>query len=79
MAERKRWCGSRSECDICGADISVGKCEFFVDGKTKQGPWALMCPDCLMVHGVGIGYGVGQMYDGMSETPWLMAGGKESK
>lgn len=49
-------------CDFHGCDLS--KYEFFVDGKTKMGPWAVMCPKAFRTYGVGIGLGKGQKYDG---------------
>jgi hypothetical protein len=60
MAEEKRWMGDRNPCDICGKDISN---QPFVDGKTKQGPWALMCLACYRTYGVGLGQGKGQQYN----------------
>ncbi len=72
--EPKRWLSSFEKCDICGKQIR-GVAEFFVDGKTVMGPWGLMCPCCFETFGVGIGYGVGQKYDGT--TGALLAGGSE--
>jgi len=69
----KKWLSKFDKCDICGGDIK-GHEEFFVDGKTKFGPWALMCPDCFLEHGTGIGLGKGQKYDG--KTAELIAGDK---
>lgn len=62
-AERKPkvWMGSMT-CDFHNCDLS--NVEFFVDGKTKMGPWALMCPGAFYEHGVGIGPGQGQQYNG---------------
>lgn len=67
----KKWFGSpeTTECDICThihhTTTLVKDGEFFVDGKTKQGPWALMCPECFESHGIGrLGQGLGQKYDG---------------
>jgi hypothetical protein len=34
----------------------------FVDGRTKQGPWGNLCPNCHARWGVGIGTGFGQRY-----------------
>jgi hypothetical protein len=60
----KRWNGTIPNCDFCGT-------RGFVDGKTKQGPWAVMCPPCAAAHGIGIGPGIGQEYDRTGE---LVAG-----
>lgn len=34
-----------------------------IDGKTKQGPWGWMCIPCWRTYGVGLGTGLGQMFD----------------
>lgn len=47
-----------TRCDVCGAPIT----DEFVDGKTKMGPWADMCPGCFSAYGVGLGVGRGQRY-----------------
>lgn len=69
--KNKRWLSPYEKCDICGEQIK-GVAEFFVDGKTEMGPWALMCPKCFEKYGIKIGYGVGQKYDG--NTGELLAG-----
>ena len=40
-------------CDFCGDEAHY-------DGKTRLGPWAYMCNECLRIHGLGLGLGVGQ-------------------
>jgi len=72
----KTWLSDYSKCDICGGPIK-GKVEYFVDGQTKMGPWALMCPTCFKRHGVAIKVGYGQKYDG--KTGKLIAGGSSLK
>jgi len=59
-----KWLGQTDKCDICGEDLHrfVNK-QWFVDGKTKMGPWALMCARCFEMYGVGLGVGRGQKYD----------------
>lgn len=53
------WFGSKPEqCNLCHTEIQKG----FVDGKTEEGRWAIMCPFCSLVHGVGLGVGKGQLY-----------------
>lgn len=71
-----KWLSNFDKCDICSSPIK-GDVAFFVDGKTNIGPWALMCPACFKKHGVGIGYGVGQKYDG--KTAVLLEGGMQEK
>lgn len=46
-------------CDTCRKPLS----KFFVDGKTRMGPWATMCVPCHQVLGVGLGTGLGQKFD----------------
>jgi len=53
------WEGSPLECDFCHC-INEKQ---YVDGKTKQGPWAIMCMTHHKRYGVGIGPGMGQHYE----------------
>jgi hypothetical protein len=43
----------RPKCDFCNG-VAV------VDGKTRFGPWANMCPLHFATYGVGLGLGKGQ-------------------
>jgi hypothetical protein len=52
------WTGKIDKCDLCKAPID----RFFVDGRTKMGPWAIMCPGCHRDQGLGLGMGKGQKY-----------------
>lgn len=45
-------------CNICGKPIRND----FVDGKTLDGPWAIMHQSCHKLRGVGLGLGKGQLY-----------------
>jgi hypothetical protein len=55
-----KWSGSAPEkCDICHRHLTF----FFVDGKTKWGPWGIMCVHCHREHGRGLGIGSGQKYN----------------
>ena len=55
----KVWMGSvPAACDVCQGKITT----VFVDGRTKMGPWACMCPGCHKRDGVGLGGGKGQQY-----------------
>ena len=57
--KKTRWCGDIDNCDICHKPID----NVFIDGGTKQGPWAIMCLECWKEHGVGrLGTGFGQEY-----------------
>lgn len=55
----KIWEGTPPEkCDLGGCKLNG----VFVDGKTKAGLWGIMCPDCHLMAGVGLGTGRGQRY-----------------
>ena len=59
MAKTVDWIGSTpTNCDVCGKPIL----DTFVDGKTRGGPWGMMCVPCHGAHGVGLGLGRGQRY-----------------
>ncbi|UOF78552.1 hypothetical protein [Caudoviricetes sp.] len=45
------------QCQFCLVRVNV-----WVDGKTVQGPWAIMCKACWVEQGLGLGTGIGQMY-----------------
>jgi len=51
------WIGDRT-CNFCHQEIK----DCLIDGKTIEGPWAVMCPICFVMQGVGVGQGQGQMY-----------------
>lgn len=53
----KLWHGE-TDCGCC----SKKDLPELVDGKTKMGPWAVMCLDCHKRYGVGLGTGKGQQY-----------------
>ena len=58
-SRERAWVGDApTSCDACGGPII----DEFVDGKTRLGPWAIMCPDCTGPHGVGLGLGQGRCY-----------------
>lgn len=49
------------KCDLCLC-LLVNE-EIFVDGKTRDGSWAIMCKSCWDTRGIGIGTGMGQVYE----------------
>ena len=53
---KKIWMGS-TKC-ICGEELS----KTIIDGMTVNGSWAVMCPKCHKIYGVGLGTGKGQKY-----------------
>lgn len=68
----KKWMGELA-CDFCRERGVVLETEFFVDGKTKMGPWAMMCDAHFHRLGLGVGPGVGQKFD--AKTGELVEGG----
>jgi hypothetical protein len=55
-----KWMGTTPvKCGCCTRDPK----KFFVDGKTRFGPWAIMCEECFPQFGRGLGDGRGQKYD----------------
>lgn len=42
----------------------------FVDGRTRQGSWAIMTPKSHVIHGVGLGKGKGQRYRLQDDGRW---------
>ena len=67
---RKKWVGELPEkCDVCEVlltqQTTSGKLlrTRFIDGRTRIGSWAIMCPLCHAGVGVGLGMGRGQEYD----------------
>lgn len=47
-------------CNLC--ERSLAGLHSFIDGKTRDGPWAIMCLSCHRVNGVGLGMGRGQEF-----------------
>ncbi len=47
----------------------------FVDGRTKDGPWAIMCMKCFTTQGLGLGTGRGQLYRLQPNNTWLKVSG----
>jgi hypothetical protein len=64
------WQGSEPRsCDLCRKPIG----KTFMDAKTSQGAWGILCPQCHKTHGVGLGLGLGQRYD-KKGGKWVQAG-----
>lgn len=55
---KKFWSGPVPSEDDFGNPIK----DYFIDGKTTLGPWAIMSPVSFIKVGEGIGKGVGQAY-----------------
>lgn len=59
MKTVKKWMSAApTNCDVCS--YNLGK--FFVDGKTRPGPWGILCEECHAKVGCGLGEGRGQKY-----------------
>ena len=75
IAASKEWLGTPpSNCDICGEPIT----DEFIDGKTRMGLWANMCPKCFKQNGVGLGTGKGQKYQN-KDNKWIKIKGAKEK
>jgi len=58
--KNKKWESIRPvKCDLCSRTLE----DSFVDGKTTDGPWGIMCSTCHEACGCGLGLGKGQKYD----------------
>ena len=53
------WTGSESKCDVCAQPFK----KYFIDGVHECGKWLLMCEICFVSQGLGLGLGIGQVYD----------------
>lgn len=61
--ERNDWLSQiPTNCDVCHKPIKGT----FVDGKTRMGPWALMCEKCHGEIGCSLGLGKGQKYQAVT-------------
>ena len=57
---KAKWHGiTPTYCKICNGKLTTE----FIDGRTKVGFWAIMCPACHKELGVGLGIGKGQRYE----------------
>jgi hypothetical protein len=66
------WMGDVSKEDDFGDRIA----DEFIDGRTKEGPWAIMTPTTWKHKGVGrLGTGVGQRYKRQEDGQWLKVEG----
>lgn len=73
----KYWQGKAPQrCDTCGGMLTD---DAFTDGKTRSGPWAIMCDGCLPRYSIGRmvhhGQGLGQRYERQADGRWLKVAG----
>lgn len=68
MAIGSKWAGKPIEkCDLCENTLM----QVFVDGRTANGQWAIMCPTCRIEEGcMNLGPGLGQKYERTQATAW---------
>lgn len=72
QAKPRYWMGTAPcNCDICTLTLR----SVFVDGATRQGPWANMCMSCHRIYGHGLGTGRGQQYEKQQDGRWLKTAG----
>ncbi len=65
--EEVKWMGSKT-CDFCHKDID----DILIDGKTRIGPWAVMCSNCHIRFGYPtFGKGIGQKYKKNSDGDFI--------
>lgn len=71
-AAARYWTGDVGERDDFGQVIT----NQFIDGRTRQGPWAIMAPASWSKHGVGkLGTGYGQAYSKTENGRWIKTEG----
>jgi hypothetical protein len=74
LAKGDSYIGSPGACGCCAKDLAQGA--LFVDGNRKgDSGWANMCAECFLKEGLGIGWGVGQLYQKQAGGTWLLVGG----
>ncbi|MEO6305077.1 MAG: hypothetical protein ABIP51_18105 [Bacteroidia bacterium] len=64
------WTSKVGSTDDFGDTVS----DIIIDGKTTQGPWALMTPDSYKKHSYfkgRFGLGMGQKYQKQTDGKWL--------
>jgi hypothetical protein len=71
MSKKVYWLSAVNNCELCDTPL-VDK---MVDGKTRMGPWALMCIPCHKKHGGHLGQGLGQQYEKQQDGRWLKTAG----
>lgn len=66
MAIGSKWLGDPpKQCDICRRPIM----RTFVDGRTSDGRWGIMCPTCRVDEGrMQLGTGLGQKYERQGDS-----------
>jgi hypothetical protein len=69
---KKYWVGKVNLHDDFGDPITTT----FIDGRTIEGPWAIMTPKSAKVHGIDrLGEGCGQWYERQDDGKWLKVEG----
>lgn len=72
MTKEVIWIGSQpTNCQLCNEPLQ----STFIDGRTRLGHWAIMCPECHMDQAIGLGVGKGQMYAKQTDGRWQKVAG----
>lgn len=58
-------------CDNCKQDFGSR----MYDAKTCYGPWGCFCEECFNTIGIGLGTGLGQMYEKNEMQEWIKVAG----
>ena len=69
--KKRYWMGKVPKVDNFGQKINRA----FIDGKTNNGPWAIMTPLSFVAYGLGLGMGLGQRYECQVDGRWLKVEG----
>ena len=67
------WVGTApTKCDICERKLLLS----FVDGRTSDGRWGIMCPQCRVAEGrERLGTGLGQKFERQPGGDWVKTAG----
>jgi hypothetical protein len=66
------WVGDLERCDVCKRPFADAR--FMIDAHLKENIGACVCAVCFAAHGIGLGWGKGQLYERTQEGLLLVAG-----
>ena len=67
MSSRVTYINPPKQCDICQGEFG----STMYDARTSGGRWGNLCHKCFEEHGVGLGTGLGQMYQRIDDGPFV--------